>query len=62
MEAPLLTGKAYLTADFVYVTLVVGRPGTAMPSWADRLSNDEIWQLAAFVAALGARGRSGSPQ
>ncbi len=60
MEAPTLTGKAHLTVWFVYNTLVTGRPGTAMPSWADRFSNEELWQLTAFVASLGDQARPGS--
>lgn len=60
MEAPILTGKAHLTPWFVYNTLVTGRPGTAMPSWADRFSNEELWQLTAFVASLGDQAQSGS--
>ena len=60
MEAPTLTGKTHLTAWFVYNTLVTGRPGTAMPSWADRFSNEELWQMTAFVASLGDQARSGS--
>ena len=59
MEAPILTGKTHLTPWFVYNTLVTSRPGTAMPSWVDRFSNEEIWQLTAFVASLGDQARSG---
>ncbi len=57
MEAPNLTGQAYLTAWFVYNTLITGRPGTAMPSWGDRFSNEELWQLTAFVASLANQAR-----
>jgi mono/diheme cytochrome c family protein len=39
---------------------VTGRPGMAMPSWADRFSNEELWQLTAFVASLGDQARPGS--
>jgi mono/diheme cytochrome c family protein len=60
MEAPTLVGQAHLTPWFVYNTLVTGRPGTAMPSWVDRFSNEELWQLTAFVAALGDQALSGS--
>ena len=60
MEAPNLTGKTHLTAWFVYDTLITGRPGTAMPSWVDRFSNEELWQLTAFVVSLGDRARTGS--
>jgi len=60
MDAPILTGQAHLTPWFVYNTLVTGRPGTAMPSWVDRFSNEELWQLTAFVVSLGDQARSGS--
>ncbi len=60
MEAPILTGKTHLTPWFVYNTLVTGRPGTAMPSWVERFSNEELWQLTAFVASLGDQAQSGS--
>ena len=50
--APILRGREYLTAPFVFATLLSGRPRTAMPSWADRYSTEELWQLAAFVASL----------
>lgn len=50
--APILRGREYLNAPFVYATLLSGRPRTAMPSWADRFSTEELWQLAAFVASL----------
>jgi mono/diheme cytochrome c family protein len=60
MEAPIRTGKTHLTPWFVYNALVIDRPGTAMPSWVDRFSHEELWQLTAFVASLGDQARSGS--
>lgn len=47
-----MNGKDYLTPEFVYVTITGGRPGTAMPSWKDRLSVDELWRISAYVASL----------
>jgi mono/diheme cytochrome c family protein len=57
----ILVGKAYLDPVFVYVTLITGRPGSAMPSWKDRLSDDELWKVIAFMSSLGdqARGSAG---
>jgi mono/diheme cytochrome c family protein len=57
VDAPILTGKDYLTFDFVYATLVTGRPNTAMPSWKDRLSDEDLRVVAAFVASLGDAAR-----
>ncbi len=60
-DGPILVGKAYLDPTFVYVTLITGRPGSAMPSWKGRLSDDELWKAIAFVSSLGdqARGSAG---
>ena len=53
-----LVGKAYLDTTYVYVTLITGRPGSAMPSWKDRLSDDELWKVIAFTSSLGDQARS----
>ena len=45
---------------FVYNTLGTDRPGTAMPSWVERFSHAELWQLTALVASLGDQAHSGS--
>ncbi len=52
IDGPKLNGKDYLTPEFVYVTITGGRPGTAMPSWKDRLSVAELWRISAYVASL----------
>jgi len=57
-EGPSLVGKAYLDPTFVYVTLITGRPGSAMPSWKGRLSDDELWKVIAFVSSLGDQARA----
>jgi cytochrome c oxidase cbb3-type subunit 3 len=57
-EGPSLSGKAYLDPTFVYVTLITGRPGSAMPSWKGRLTDDELWRVIAFVSSLGDRARA----
>jgi mono/diheme cytochrome c family protein len=56
-DAPIIAGKDYLNVFFVWSLLSVGRPGTAMPSWLDRLTNEELWEVTAFVASLGDRAR-----
>jgi mono/diheme cytochrome c family protein len=56
-DAPILAGKTYLTPGFVFGTLWIGRPGTAMPTWQGRLSREEIWEVTAFVSSLGDRAR-----
>ena len=53
-----LVGKAYLDTTYVYVTLITGRPGSAMPSWKGRLSDDELWKVIAFVSSLGDQART----
>ena len=57
-EGPSLFGKAYLDPTFVYVTLITGRPGSAMPSWKGRLTDDELWQVIAFVSSVGDQART----
>ena len=59
-DAPILAGKAYLEAPFVYVMLIAGVPGSAMPSWKGRLPDDELWKIIAFVSSLGERARAAS--
>ena len=61
-DAPILAGKEYLTAPFVYVTLIGGRPGSAMPTWEGRLTKDEMWEVIAFVTALGDQARGEGPK
>ena len=56
-DAPILAGKDYLTFEFVIATLIGGRPNTAMPSWKDRLTDEELRTVAAYVATLGDAAR-----
>ena len=49
MEAPILTGKAHLTTLVCLIIRLLPASREAMPSWADRFSNEELWQLTAFV-------------
>ena len=57
-QGPSLFGKGYVDPRFVYVTLITGRPGSAMPSWKGRLSDDEMWKIIAFVSSLGDQARA----
>ena len=57
-DGSILVGKAYLDPIFVFVTLITGRPGSAMPSWKDRLSDDELWRVIAFLSSLGDQARA----
>ena len=57
-DGPALAGKAYLDPTYTYVTLITGRPGSAMPSWQGRLSDDEMWKVIAFVSSLGDQARA----
>jgi mono/diheme cytochrome c family protein len=57
-DGSILIGKAYLDPTFVYVTLITGRPGSAMPSWKGRLTDDELWKVIAFVSSLGDQARA----
>ena len=56
-DGPILAGKVYLDRVYVWATLVTGRPGSAMPSWYGRLTDDEFWKIIAFVSSLGDRAR-----
>lgn len=58
-DGSILIGKTYLDPTFVYVTLITGRPGSAMPSWKGRLTDDELWKVIAFVSSLGDQARAG---
>jgi mono/diheme cytochrome c family protein len=57
-DGSILIGKPYLDPTFVYVTLITGRPGSAMPSWKGRLTDDELWKVIAFVSSLGDQARA----
>lgn len=57
-EGPILFGKAYLAPPYVFGTLIAGRRGSAMPGWKDRLPDDELWKIIAFVSSLGDQARA----
>jgi mono/diheme cytochrome c family protein len=56
-DGSVLVGKAYLDPPYVFAVLISGRPGSAMPSWKGRLSDDELWKVIAFVSSLGDQAR-----
>jgi mono/diheme cytochrome c family protein len=51
-NAPAVRDRSYLTPPFVYATITTGRPGSAMPSWKDRLSEEELWRVVSYVVSL----------
>jgi mono/diheme cytochrome c family protein len=53
-----MTGKAYLDPSYVFVTLITGRPGSAMPPWTGRLPDDELWKIIAYLSSLGDQARA----
>ena len=56
-DVSALSGKAYLDPPYVFAILISGRPGSAMPSWKGRLTDDELWKLIAFLSSLGDQAR-----
>lgn len=51
-DAPSLRARSHLTPPIAYIMITYGRPGTAMPAWQERLSDEDIWRLVAYVASL----------
>jgi mono/diheme cytochrome c family protein len=56
-DGPILVGRSYLEPAYVFATLVTGRPGSAMPPWQGRVSDDDLWKIIAFVSSLGDQAR-----
>jgi mono/diheme cytochrome c family protein len=54
--------QASLTDEQIQLTITKGRPGTIMPSWSDKLSEQDIKIVAAYVRSLGAGQPPGSVQ
>jgi mono/diheme cytochrome c family protein len=52
-DGPILVGRPHLEPGYVFGTLIVGRPGSAMPGWVGRIPDDELWKIIAFVSSLG---------
>ena len=59
-EGPGLVGRVYLDRAYSWATLVTGKPGSAMPSWNGRLTDDEFWKIVAFMSWLGDQARKPS--
>ena len=57
-EGSILSGKGYLAPTYVFAILISGRPGSSMPSWNGRLSDDELWKVIAFMSSLGDQART----
>lgn len=51
-DAPSLRERSHLTPVIAYVMIAFGRPGTAMPPWKERLSDEDIWRVVAYVVSL----------
>lgn len=51
-DAPSLHERSHLTPMIAYVMINYGRPGTAMPPWKERLPDEDIWRLVAYVVSL----------
>lgn len=51
-EAPSLRERSHLTPLIAYIMITYGRSGTPMPSWKERLPDEDIWRLAAYVASI----------
>ncbi len=51
-DAPSLRERSHLTPLIAYVMINYGKPPTAMPPWKDRLSDEDIWRLVAYVVSL----------
>jgi len=51
-DAPSLRGRSHLTPLIAYIMINYGRSGTPMVGWKERLPDEDIWRLAAYVASL----------
>lgn len=51
-EGPSLRERSYLTPAVAYIMIAWGRPRSAMPPWKDRLPEEDLWRLAAYVSSL----------
>ena len=44
--------QAVATDDYLYWRIADGKPGTSMPPWKNILTEEQIWQLLAFIRTL----------
>jgi mono/diheme cytochrome c family protein len=51
-DAPSLRERSYLTPVVAYIMITWGRPMSSMTAWKDRLPDEDIWRLAAYVSSL----------
>ena len=53
-RGPSLRGRTDLDADDIHDTITFGRrdSGKIMPSWKGQLSDQQIWELTAFIMSL----------
>lgn len=51
-DAPSLRERSHLTPTIAYIMITWGKPDSNMPPWKDRLTDEEIWRLAAYVSSL----------
>ena len=51
-DGPSLRERSYLTPVVAYIMIAWGQPRSAMPPWKDRLPDEDIWRLAAYVSSL----------
>jgi mono/diheme cytochrome c family protein len=61
MEPPLFIGRQGLDPADAYTTISKGGgSSTPMPPWGDVFSNQEIWELVAYIDFLGTQ-KAGQP-
>ena len=57
-KPPPFKGRTDLTPEIAFKTISEGRRGTdVMPPWGKAFSQEEIWELVAYIQALGRQPR-----
>lgn len=57
-KTPPFKGRTDLTPESTFKTISEGRRGTdVMPPWGNAFSQEEIWELVAYIQALGRQAR-----
>ena len=44
--------QAVATDDYLFWRIAEGKPGTSMPPWKNILTEEQIWQIVAFIRTL----------
>lgn len=44
--------QAVTTDDYLYWRISEGKPGTSMPPWKNILSEEQVWQVIAYIRTL----------